>query len=96
MFDKLLSLANKLDSAGLHKEADYLDKIIVAASEKYTKKQLETFDQGDRDGKPFEKVDFKALKNNTEDATGLIKCPNCGTMNANTNQVCKHCGTSLV
>lgn len=42
--------------------------------EKYTKKQLKAFDQGDNDGIPFEKVDFDALKSkenkneNLEDA----------------------------
>jgi hypothetical protein len=92
MIKKLLTLANKLDNAGLHKEADYLDAIIKTS---YSKKQMEVFD-GDGDGKPFEKEDFSKLRNDSKDsATDLIECPNCGTLNDNTNTHCSNCGTKL-
>ncbi len=67
MIKDLIILANNLDSAGLLKEADLLDSIIKESAKKKsekqkpTKEQLEAFDL-DKDGKPFEKEDFKMLR----------------------------------
>ena len=75
MIKELIKIANILDSKGLQEEADSLDRIITAIA--YSKKQLEVFDQGDNDGKPFEAVDFKALESDALDEEGG-ECPHCG------------------
>lgn len=75
MIKELIKIANSLDAKGLQKEADSLDRIITAIA--YSKKQLDTFDQGDNDGKPFEDVDFKALESDALDEE-IGGCPSCG------------------
>ena len=47
MIDKLIKLANHLDSKGFTKEADYLDSIIsIASLDKFSHNQSYTFDFG--------------------------------------------------
>ena len=57
MIDKLIKLANHLDSKGLTKEADYLDSIIKISSEQY-KVDGDTHDFFNLD----DRFDFKKLK----------------------------------
>ncbi len=64
----LITLADHLDNIGLIKEADFLEEVIKEAGKKNkkpSKKQLEVFDV-DKDGKPFEKEDFKLLRKKSE------------------------------
>ena len=65
----LISMSNNLDRKGYHKEADRVDFLIRKVAEdlaedleqEYSEEQMKHFD-GDGDGKPFEKEDFKALR----------------------------------
>lgn len=96
MIKRLLDISNKLDEAGLHKEADFLDAIIKVAAKKKkkpTKKQLDALD-ADGDGK-IEKEDFVKLRSKSKKDDKKKKCHKCGTMNEPDAKFCKNCGTKL-
>ena len=66
----LISMSDNLDIRGFHSEANNVDFLIRKVAEdlasdleeEYSESQIKNFD-ADGDGKPFEKEDFKLLRN---------------------------------